>query len=339
MSQRLDRLWYGEKRPLWWLWPLAWLFRWVTRRRYRAFRAGRLGEEAGLPVIVVGNITAGGTGKSPLVLTLVARLAERGWRPVILSRGYGGDPETLPLRVQPDTPVDESGDEPAMLALASGCPVLVDPRRARAARYAREHDLGDILVCDDGLQHYGLRRDVEVAVLDAVRGLGNGAPIPVGPLREDPWRLETVDLVVTNGGNLPSWREGHEMTLEPCALVHLESGERRELAWLDGRPVLAVAGIGNPSRFFGTLRGLGARVSERPFPDHHPFTIQDLQPSAGETLVMTAKDAVKCRDQVADAWYLTVDARLPDAFWDRLDQQLSERGIRAPEPTGDDNDG
>ncbi|WP_265734402.1 tetraacyldisaccharide 4'-kinase [Tamilnaduibacter salinus] len=234
MSQRLDRLWYGSNRPLWWLWPLAWLFRWVARRRYRAYRAGHRGEEAGLPVIVVGNITVGGTGKSPLVLTLVTWLAEQGWRPVILSRGYGGDPETLPLVVTPQTPVDESGDEPAMLALTSGCPVVVDPRRVRAARYAREHDLGDILVCDDGLQHYALHRDLEIAVLDAARGLGNGAPIPVGPLREEPARLDSVDLVVTNGGTLPSLGGAHEMTLAPSRLVHVSSGDERGPGWLAG---------------------------------------------------------------------------------------------------------
>lgn len=332
----IDRLWYGRGRPLAVLSPLAWLYRAVSEaKRRKAWQARN--EALPVPVVVVGNITAGGTGKSPLTARLVQRMQQAGWNPVILSRGYGGKSESYPLLVKDTTPAAVCGDEPLMLALATGCPVVVDPDRCRGARWALEQKLGDVLICDDGLQHYRLPRDIELAVFDARRGIGNGALIPVGPLREPTARLATVDFVVLNGAEFPQPGEQidafanidhpdiHAMALQPSSLVNLNSGETLAPEVLHGQSVRAVAGIGNPARFFDTLRALGAGVKEVAFADHHRFRPEDLGSHAGEWLVMTAKDAVKCRGFAPDnAWVLTVDASLSEPFEQRFLARLGE---------------
>lgn len=316
MSSLVDRLWYGTRRPLWLLYPLAWLYRMVSEsRRRNAWKV----KDAPLPVpvIVVGNLTAGGTGKSPLTARLVGLLRDHGWQPVILSRGYGGRSDSYPLCVNETTSANLAGDEPVMLHLETGCPVVVDPQRKRGALWALEQRLGNILICDDGLQHYALPRDIELAVFDAARGIGNGAGIPVGPLREPLERLSGVDFVITNGGALEDLEHPAQftMTLEPTELRNLKTGETAPLESLRGQPVFAVAGIGNPGRFFATLESLGAEVSGRAFADHHNFRASDLETPGGSRLVMTAKDAVKCRGIAGDnAWVLSVTAALPEAF-------------------------
>ncbi|TBW59116.1 tetraacyldisaccharide 4'-kinase [Marinobacter halodurans] len=324
----VDRLWYGSGRPLWPLWPLAWLYRFITRRRRQAFLGGRrVATRPPVPVIVAGNITAGGTGKSPLTLAIVEHLKASGWRPAIVSRGYGGKADHYPLRVRNDTPANICGDEPRMLADQAQVPVIVDPMRARGAIWAYDEGLADVLVCDDGMQHYALGRDIEIAVFDGERGLGNGAPIPVGPLREDASRLGAVDAVVFNGRGIANIDHRHTavMQLEPVGLANVVSGERQPVAWLSGRTVSAIAGIGNPERFFRTLRQLGAEVSARALPDHHEIQQGDLERPAGQPLIMTAKDAVKCRFLAdGDCWALEIRASLPGTFWTMLDMRLAE---------------
>ncbi|EON92819.1 tetraacyldisaccharide 4'-kinase [Marinobacter lipolyticus SM19] len=316
MTTLTDRLWYSHGRPLWPLYPLAWLYRIVAEGRRR--KAWQVKDEPlPVPVVVVGNITAGGTGKSPLTAWLVSLLKEQGWRPVILSRGYGGRSNEYPLQVGPGTGAEVAGDEPVMLAQETGCPVVVDPQRKRGALWALEHQLGDVLICDDGLQHYRLPRDIELAVFDAERGIGNGAGIPVGPLREPLDRLSGVDFVVTNGGTLEELEHPAQfaMTLEPAELRNLKTGKTASLDCLREKHVHAVAGIGNPGRFFATLEALGARVSATAFADHHKFRAADLQVGDGDWLLMTAKDAVKCREFAPDnAWVLSVQAKLPETF-------------------------
>ncbi|WP_273203950.1 tetraacyldisaccharide 4'-kinase [Marinobacter subterrani] len=334
MSSLVDRLWYGDRRPLWFLAPLSWLYRNIAEARRRA--AWEAHDMAlPVPVVVVGNITAGGTGKSPLTAWLVDELVGAGWRPVILSRGYGGKADNYPLEVNAASSAIEAGDEPVMLAASTGCPVVVDPQRRRAAGYALDRKLGNLLVCDDGLQHYKLPRDVELSVFDARRGIGNGALIPVGPLREPVSRLSSVDFVIVNGTDfsrevMESF-EGidhpaiYSMVLEPGRLIHLATGEQKPLSGLRGQAVRAVAGIGNPSRFFDTLRNLGAEVTEVAFPDHHRFRPSDLSAGHDEMIVMTAKDAVKCRGFAPDnAWTLTVNARLPDGFRDAFLERIQQ---------------
>lgn len=335
MSSLIDRLWYGRGRPLAFLAPLSWLYQYVSERRRR--QAWEVRNEAlPVPVVVIGNITAGGTGKSPLTAWLVNELRQAGWAPVILSRGYGGKSAQYPLLVTAETPASVAGDEPVMLAQQTSLPVVVDPQRRRGAVWALEQKLGNILVCDDGLQHYNLPRDVELAVFDGERGVGNGAIIPVGPLREPVSRLSTVDFVVINGGGLapgehPEAFNGiehpqiHAMLLEPSALVNLRTGVSRPLSDLRGQRVRAVAGIGNPQRFFDSLRALGGEVSEAPFPDHHKFSAADLDGEPGQWVVMTAKDAVKCRSFAPDdAWVLQVRARMSPEFSESVISRIRE---------------
>lgn len=326
MTTLVDRLWYGTKRPLWLLLPLARLYRVIAdNRRRQAWRA--MDDPIPVPVVVVGNITAGGTGKSPLTAWLVSMMQGQGWRPVILSRGYGGRSKDYPLLVDRQSNAAIAGDEPVMLAAETGVPVVVDPQRKRGALWALERGLGNMLICDDGLQHYRLPRDIEIAVFDASRGLGNGETIPVGPLREPVERLASVDFVVTNGGLLDELEHPRQfaMTLRPSSLWNLSTGESRPLSALKGRNVRAVAGIGNPARFFNSLRSLGAMVEGRAFSDHHRFKPADLAAGPDEWLVMTAKDAVKCRDVApANAWVLSVTAELPAAFREQFLTRINE---------------
>lgn len=326
MTSLVDRLWYGPGRPLWPLWPLAWLFRWIAGRRRQKTLDHPVNPPLPLPVVVVGNITAGGTGKSPLTAWLVEKLRELGWSPVVLTRGYGGKSDHYPLPVFSDSDPTTAGDEPVMLAQQCGCPVVVDPQRYRAGQWAISQNLGNILVCDDGLQHYALPRDLELAVFDGQRGVGNGAPIPVGPLREPVSRLMSVDYIITNGQQRLSLSHPDQycMVLHPAALRCLSTGEQQPVDWLSGRKVRAVAGIGNPQRFFDTLATLGADVRSRAFPDHHKFQSQDLDVAPDEILVMTAKDAVKCRKIAPDnTWVLDVKAELPDEFLADLQRRLA----------------
>lgn len=349
-TQWIDRLWYGQKRPLAFLAPLAWLYRQVSEsRRRKAWDARNQGLP--VPVVVVGNITVGGTGKSPLTARLAEILSESGWRPVIISRGYGGRSDRYPLRVTERTPASVCGDEPLMLAQTTGHPVVVDPDRLRAAEWAIAENLGNLLLCDDGLQHYRLPRDIELAVFDASRGVGNGGIIPVGPLREPLARLSGVDFVILNGENFPDSGDRiesfsdvdhpdiHAMALQPAALVNLNTGERLMPETLNGKPVRAVAGIGNPGRFFDTLKRLGALVTEQPFPDHHHFRPEDLGSAAGEWLVMTAKDAVKCRGFAPDnAWMLTVQARLSEPFEQTFLERVQACSSPLQHPVSEDSD-
>ncbi len=312
-----------------WLWPLRpleALYRRIVARRTRAYAEGRRQAwRAPVPVIVVGNITLGGTGKSPLVAWLARHLVEAGRRPGILSRGYGGRSKRYPLRVEADTPASVCGDEPRMLADQTGVPVVVDPNRPRGARRLLEEGC-DILLADDGLQHLPLGRDLELVVVDGHRGLGNRHCLPAGPLREPAERLATVDAVVVNGAPRDERLSGHyRMTLRPAGWRPLGGGERRSVApppFVE--PVHALAGIGRPARFFETLERLGIAHWTHPFADHHRFTADDLAFDDGRPRVMTAKDAVKCRDLPADdAWVLEVEAVPDPDFVAWLDDRLA----------------
>ena len=345
MSSLIDRLWYSRNRPLGFLAPLAWLYRRIAASRQRKALAIDVAALAA-PVVVVGNITAGGTGKSPLTAWLVIQLRNAGWRPVILSRGYGGKAGHYPFPVNADSDARTAGDEPVMLARATGCSVVVDPQRLRAAHYAIDQNLGNVLVCDDGLQHYALPRDIEIAVFDASRGVGNGASIPVGPLREPVERLRSVDYIILNASSAADTRRHSQfagvqhnaiytMSLSPMHLLHLATGVQLPVAKLVGRNIVAVAGIGNPARFFDTLNKLGANVTPRAFADHHRFKLGDLKTDSGQWLVMTAKDAVKCQGFAPDnAYALMIEAQLPAEFGRRLLSQLARWRQQHPNKSG-----
>jgi len=327
LASLLPRCWYSGCSLRFLLAPLAALFFLAVVLRRMAYRSGVLMTVIlPVPVIVVGNITAGGTGKTPLTLKLVEWLREAGYRPGVVSRGYGGRDAGVQAVVRDSDPAG-CGDEPVLIAKRAGCPVWIGRQRAEAARQMlANHPEVDVVIADDGLQHYALGRDVEVAVVDGKRGFGNGWPLPAGPLREPRSRLDRVDAVVVNGGVA----EVLHMTAPVFAMQLVSAGLRgvrdplRQARPDDllGQRVQALAGIGNPERFFDQLRRLGLDAAPHVFPDHHDYTPSDLP--AG-TLVMTEKDAVKCAAFAPDdAWYLMVDAEVEAGLKELVLDRLKE---------------
>ncbi|TCJ25240.1 tetraacyldisaccharide 4'-kinase [Halomonas sp. GDM18] len=326
MSERLVDAWYRGAGWLHLLRPLEHVYKNVVARKRNAYLTGKREVwKAPVPVIVIGNITVGGTGKSPLVAWLGRWLSEQGWRPGIISRGYGGHSPRYPLYVQADTDPQHAGDEPVMLAQQTGLPVAVDPDRPSAARRLIAAGC-DILLSDDGLQHHALGRDIELVVVDGERAFGNQRCLPAGPLREPLSRLASVDAVISNGvidcSRLPV--ESHCMKLTPVHWRHLIDDVRYPAHQLPfSGQVHALAGIGNPQRFFRTLTNLGVEHLPRPLADHHRFTATDLRFSDNLPVVMTAKDAVKCRSFANErCWALDVEARPDQALVDWLAKRL-----------------
>jgi tetraacyldisaccharide 4'-kinase len=319
--------------------PLAVAFRALSALRRALYRWGVLRTwKAPVPVVVVGNITAGGTGKTPVVIAVVEHLAGAGRKPGVVSRGYGRVPPTEAdprgvVRVLPGVATPEYfGDEPVLIARRTGVPVYLSPDRPAAARaLLAAHPEIDVLVSDDGLQHYALGRDVEIAVIDGERGFGNGLPIPSGPLREPVSRLREVDAAVVNGGNsdlVPAPRQ-FAMTLAGERFISFSGEDLAPAAFAlasRGRRVVAVAGIGNPGRFFAHLERLGVVAERHPFPDHHHYQAAQLRFPGADLVVMTEKDAVKCA-AFADArmWFLRVEAALPPEFGAFLLDRLAAR--------------
>lgn len=319
--------------------PLSWLFALLAALRRISFHSGlRRSTRIDVPVIIVGNITVGGSGKTPLVIALVEMLRERGYRPGVVSRGYGSlqgaTKVDTALQVDADAPeaTTNFGDEPVLLARRLQCPVFIGRDRVAAARALRQrHAEVDVIVSDDGLQHYALARDIEIAVLDGTHGVGNGALLPAGPLREPVSRLKTVDAVAVYGSGrrfggrmLPTFA----ISLGAERFINLHSGQQLGIvefvAAAAEKRIHALAGIATPQRFFSHLQRLGLHTSNHPFADHHRFSAGDLALPATDLLLMTEKDAVKCAS-FADArcWYLRVDAELPAAFYELIVQRLA----------------
>jgi tetraacyldisaccharide 4'-kinase len=311
--------WYRRGAVAWLLWPASLAFAVaVSIRRFLYWVRLLKSEHPGIPVIVVGNLVAGGSGKTPLVLWIAEFLRSKGWRPAIVSRGYGAA-ETAPRAATIASEAAQVGDEPVILSRRSGCPVWVGADRVAVVRALRaKHEDVDVLILDDGLQHYRLRRDIEIAVVDR-RGFGNRFFLPAGPLRESISRLKSVDAVVWNGLS-PEEKNSFSMTLEGATFHRMtDSNDRRPASAFAGHGVHAVAGIGDPNRFFLHLAKLGIKPIPHPFPDHHPFTARDLEFGGDAPVVMTEKDAVKLRRAPhAHWWVLPVTARLDPAFGDWL---------------------
>ncbi len=328
----LEQAWYRSSRWLKLLRPLEALFCTLARRRRQAFQQGkRPSWTAPVPVVVVGNISVGGTGKSPLVLFLIEQLRQRGFKPGVVSRGYRATPPTTPYFVTVASSSVEAGDEPLMIVRRTGVPLVISPDRVAAAKLLLEQTDCDLIISDDGMQHYALNRDIEIAVIDGVRGFGNGRCLPEGPLREPVSRLADVDLIVVNGASPEQWlqhsyrEKSFTMLLQPGELVGL-SDDRRVATdqWTESRQVNAVAAIGNPQRFTATLETLGFSATLNSFPDHHTYVEKDFCFTQSAPLIMTEKDAVKC-DHIAlhDAWYLQVNAALEDGFLMQLEALLN----------------
>ena len=311
----LDHYWYSQNPVAWMLLPLSWLFCTVAALRRYLYARGWLESFAvGKPLVIVGNISVGGTGKTPLIIALCEYLMQQGIRPGVVSRGYGASISGV-YSVAPDDDAARCGDEPLLIRQRTGCPVVIGSDRVAAAEKLLAEHACDAVLSDDGLQHYRMRRDIEIAVVDAARKFGNGFCLPAGPLREAESRLDSVDMIVHHGSSDDEPR----FSLEFENPVNLLSRETRPLVSFSETPVHAVAGIGHPQRFFSQLRDHGLQVIEHAFPDHHAYSADDFLFGNGTPILMTEKDAVKCINlqsiQGMDAvlercWKLPVSAQL-----------------------------
>lgn len=316
--------------------PMSWLYRLVMGVRRLSFRLGVRRQHAmPVPVLVIGNIFVGGTGKTPLVLWVIRYLRDTGRRPGIITRGYGGQATQWPQIVTAESDARAVGDEPVLLARRSGCPVVAGPDRVQAASTLLEQFGCDVIVSDDGLQHYRLARDLEVVVVDTARGLGNGHCLPAGPLREPRRRLRKVDLIVANGG--PSWLTPYFFTLRLTQARSLGRPEmQRPLSDFAGQQVHAVTGIGNPERFFTALGRFDIDVVRHPFPDHYPFSSSDMSFDDDLPILMTEKDAVKC-GAFADErlWVVPAETVLTEESERALISRIRSALERAGQPTAE----
>lgn len=308
----IDKIWSGRSKLYWLLLPLSLLYGAVSGLRRLLFRCGlKKSRRMPVPVVVVGNLTAGGNGKTPVVIWLTEQLLARGYCPGVVSRGYGGKSDHYPLLITQDTTTAQAGDEPVLIARRTGVPVAVAPDRAAAVEAILQHSPVDVIITDDGLQHYALQRDMEIVVIDGERRFGNGWWLPAGPMRERAGRLKQVDAVIVNGGTAQPGETA--MQLVPGEVVNLSDGTRKPAAEIG--ECVAMAGIGHPPRFFATLNALGVTPAQCvAFPDHQSYSPEQLSAliKPGQSLLMTEKDAVKCfAFSATDWWYLPVSAAIP----------------------------
>ena len=337
----LQRAWYlSDKQAPWWLRlfiHFELLFGLVARIRKSLYSRRILHQyKSSLPVVIVGNISVGGNGKTPLVLALASYFSDKGIRCAVLSRGYGGSQTEFPFLLSNKDMPEVVGDEPALICQRLNIPVVIDPKRARGAQFIEANTDAQIIICDDGLQHYALGRDIELCVMDS-RGVGNGRLLPRGPLREPAKRLNSVDWIVLNGKREKSDATLNatntpvtEMQLVPHAWINVKSGETLDISsgvkkFSASPSVIALAGIGDPKRFFNTLQTLNIKPDEAiALPDHYKFSANDL-PNA-DVVLMTEKDAVKCRGFASDkCWYLQVNAQIDDVFYQDILQKIANK--------------
>lgn len=324
MAEWLQKQWVSMTTWHLVLMPLSWIFAAIIYVRLRLYQSGIFKSyRLTVPVIVVGNINVGGTGKTPLVIWLATQLKSAGYYPGILSRGYGGNAKGV-MEVQASSDPLAVGDEPVLIAMRTACPVYIGSNRIEAGEsLLKAYPACDIIISDDGLQHYRMQRDVEIVVYDSVKGFGNGALLPAGPLRESITRLKTVDAIVSNGKvsiDHPELFDGMvkpiEMKLEAADFYQLSDNHLKSNAnAFAQQKILAIAGIGNPSRFFQQLRDFGLHVETQAYPDHHKFKPQDFEHVKVDVVLMTEKDAVKCKGFAKSSyWVLPVNAVIEDGL-------------------------
>ncbi|BBB14867.1 tetraacyldisaccharide 4'-kinase [Candidatus Rickettsiella viridis] len=347
------------------LWPFSLLYRTFVffRHKLYQFHIKKINKFP-VPIIVIGNLTVGGTGKTPLVIEVVQFLQKKGWRPGVISRGYGGKAKHYPYQVHTQSNPREVGDEPLLIVRNTGCPTVIDPNRSRGVNTLLGKKNCNIVVSDDGLQHLALGRNIEIAVIDGQRRFGNGFCLPAGPLREPISRLKTVDFIIIKEAYSQQldFRQGAARTKPPEGILIHEDGElngntaenssaksiagpnefgmllvpeyfyqlihpenKQNPDYFHGKQLHAVAGIGNPEQFFNNLRALGLTIIEHPFPDHHFFKPRDLNYGKDAIILMTEKDAVKCRGLVdARLWCLKAKATLDEAFFNSLLNRITQ---------------
>ncbi len=337
-EMKFDNILYGKHPLAWLLAPLSWLFCAIVQIRRQAYSIGLLTRHH-LPVsiIVVGNITVGGTGKTPIVIALAQCFKKQGFKPGIVSRGYGGRAKTWPQAVYPDSDPRLVGDEPILLARHSGCPVAVAPKRIAAVQSLLDNEQCNVIISDDGLQHYALHRNIEIAVLDDIRRCGNGRCLPAGPLREPLSRLKTVDFILIKSTDsqkkTPFLEETGFLTTMTCELIMPDDIKcivnkhiLRPLSTLRDKSVHAIAGIAYPARFFTHLRDNGLKLHCHIFPDHYDYQASDIHFNDDLPVIMTEKDAVKCQHFAGPQhWYLPITIRLPNALTERLLDTLKRK--------------
>tara|TARA_R110002050_G_scaffold57423_5_gene129108 strand:- start:12121 stop:13122 length:1002 start_codon:yes stop_codon:yes gene_type:complete len=321
MMQWLINSWYQPQPIRWLLWPLSFIYQTVLRLRSGLFFIGLFNRRyLPVPVIIVGNITVGGTGKTPCVIWLAKQLQQAGYRPGIISRGYGGKAEHYPLHVKSDSDPAIVGDEPIIISRHTACPMVVAPDRFAAGKMLLQDTDCNIIISDDGLQHYALGRDIELVIVDGQRQFGNQLCLPAGPLREPISRLELVDFIVENNG---SGNASYIMTLSQLHAVNLaDPSKHQTLASFAGQSVHAIAGIGHPQRFFDQLSSHGIQAVSHAFADHHRFQLKDLDFNDNKPILMTEKDAVKCQGFAnSNTWYIPIEA----AISGKLDQHILQK--------------
>jgi tetraacyldisaccharide 4'-kinase len=321
-------IWYKDQVIGLWLMPFGFLFSDAVKFRKFLYRLGVLKKHTlPVPVIIVGNITVGGTGKTPLIIWLAQFLKDSGFKPGIISRGYGGQAQSWPQLVTANSEAKIVGDEALLIAKQTGCPMAVGPSRVDAAKMLLKQADCNVILSDDGLQHYALNRDIEIAVIDGERRFGNGYCLPAGPLREPIDRLQSVDFVIVNGDKY----EDNEFSMQLAGemLVNVVTGEQKPLQEFNAVDCHALAGIGNPERFFKLLERAGLICTNHSFPDHYPFQRQDIEFGDNKPVLMTEKDAVKCTKFAGlQHWYLPVKAVPEAAFSEQLLNLLREKHDR-----------
>jgi len=324
-SRWLQDAWYKEMYISSALMPLSMLYDDVMRFRSFLYKKGfKKQTKLAVPVVIVGNITVGGTGKTPLVLWMARFLREQGYKPGIISRGYGGTSEHWPQRVDAESNPELVGDEAVLMANSTDCPIAVGPERPKAGQMLIEQCACDIILSDDGLQHYALQRELEIAVIDGQRRFGNGYTLPCGPLREPISRLQTVDLIIVNG----QAEEDNEysMSVEGEVAVNLLTKEQKLLTDFVYIPSHALAGIGNPKRFFDLLEQKSISIETHAFADHHKFTADDICFNDDKAVLMTEKDAVKCFSFATEKhWFVPIKAKPQDQFIDKFLTLIKEK--------------
>jgi len=317
-----NTIWYKDFFIAAWLMPFSFLYMDVIRFRRWQYKTGRKAvTKVSVPVVVVGNLTVGGTGKTPLVIYLAKQLQAQGFKPGVISRGYGGEAETWPQRVTAESDVSKIGDEPVLIVKQAQCPVAVGPIRVDAANLLIKQAGCDVILSDDGLQHYALARDIEIIVIDGERRFGNNYCLPAGPLREPQERLFEADFIVCNGGEA----EENEILMQLTGdyAINMQSGEKKALHEFSQLKCHALAGIGNPQRFFNHLAAYRITSKNHEFPDHYAYTEAEIRYQTADAILMTEKDAVKCQSFASNKhWYVPVQATLPEGFVAQLVGQL-----------------